>query len=120
MNLFKPQQKLIAKTRTGAKVTRVHDTATTPLNRLTQAFAELLDPVDLERLNTLQSTVDLFQTRIDVAALQDRLVNLAKKRGPVPNRPKQHHVYESKTKLSRPPRTRAKTDESTNQYKRAS
>lgn len=120
MNLFKPQQKLISKTRTGAKVAKRYDTATTPLARLTGTYPELLDPEDLAHLSTLQETVDLFATRVQVAALQDQLVNLAKQRGPVPNRPNRHHVYDAKTKLSRPPRTRAHTDESTNQHKRAS
>jgi hypothetical protein len=120
MNLFKPQQKLLSKTRTGAKVTKRHDAAATPLDRLLTAFPDLLDPADLDELTTLRLSLDLYQTRIEVAALQDRLVALAKQRGPVPNRPNRHHVYDAKTKLSRPPRTRAHPDESTTQHKRAS
>ena len=34
VNLFLPQQKLRTKTRTGAKVTKTYDTATTPYTRL--------------------------------------------------------------------------------------
>lgn len=120
MNLFKPQQKLTTKTRTGAKVTKRYDTAATPLDRLLTAFPDLLAPADHDELTTTRSTLDLFQTRIEIAALQDQLVHLAKQRGPVPNRPNQHHVYDAKTKIHRPPRTRAQTDESTTQHTRAS
>ena len=34
MNLFMPQQKIVSKTRTGAKVAKRYDTATTPADRL--------------------------------------------------------------------------------------
>ncbi|MFB9069924.1 hypothetical protein ACFFX0_01420 [Citricoccus parietis] len=52
----------------------------------------------------------------DPAALQDRLVTLAKNSaGPCRTDPSNTMSSTSKTRLSRPPRTRAKTDESTNQ-----
>jgi transposase InsO family protein len=120
VNLFKPQQKLIAKTRHGAKVSKTYDAAATPLDRLLTSWPDLIDPHDLNRLTTLHDSIDLVTARRDVAALQDQLTYLAKRRGPVPNRPRRHHIYDSRTKLDRPARTRASADKSTTSTTRAS
>ena len=120
VNLFKPQQKLLTKTRRGAKVTKTYDTAATPLDRLLTQWPDLVDPHDLNRLTTLRDGLDLLPARRDVAAIQDQLTYLAKHRGPVPNRPNRHHVYDSRSKLDKPAPTRASSDESTTKTTRAS
>jgi hypothetical protein len=49
INLFTPQQKLVSKTRTGAKVTKRYDTAQTPYQQLL-AHLEVLDDIDARAL----------------------------------------------------------------------
>jgi transposase InsO family protein len=107
VNLFKPQQKLLTKTRHGARVTKTYGPAITPLDRLLTRWPDLIDPHDLDALLTRHARLDVVAARRDVAALQDQLTWLAKRRGPTPNRPNRHHVYDSRTKLDRPARTRA-------------
>ncbi|MBA3620668.1 MAG: integrase, partial [Acidothermales bacterium] len=48
-NLFTPQQKLLSKTRVGAKITKKYDTAQTPYQRLL-THPEHLDDIDAELL----------------------------------------------------------------------
>lgn len=82
-NFFSPQQKLISKTRDGAKVIKKHDRAKTPYQRL------------LARNDIPQSTKDNLtrwydqlnpaQIRRDIAARQQRLFDLAAAKGH-PNR----------------------------------
>jgi hypothetical protein len=56
INLFTPQQKLISKSRSGAKVTKRYDTAQTPYQRLL-AHPKALDDIDARRLAAqLQAT----------------------------------------------------------------
>ena len=119
-NLFNAQQKLVAKTRQGAKVTKRYDTARTPADRLLTDFADFLDPHDRDALQAQLRDANPAQLRRRVAVIQGNLVELARRRGPVPHRPQRHHVYDSKTKGYRPAPTRASTDESTTQTKRAS
>ena len=118
VNLFLPQQKLIAKTRTGAKVAKRYDRATTPLNRLRDHHSDLLDPHDKARLQTLHHDTDLIHLKHQIADLQGNLLELARRRGQVQRRAKTNHVYLSRTKMST--RKRAKPNESTTPTTRAS
>ena len=54
INLFTPQQKLVSKTRTGAKVTKRYDKAQTPYQRLL-AHREALDDIDARALDALRT-----------------------------------------------------------------
>ena len=119
MNLFAPQQKLMSKTRVGAKVTKRYDIATTPAQRLLRDHPDVLRDTDRDAILTALDTVNPAQLRRDIGDLQNRLVYLAKQRGPVPNRPRRYHVYDSGRKID-PPTKRASSDESTTQPKRAS
>lgn len=121
MNLFAPQHKLVSKTRVGAKVTKRYDTATTPAQRLLRDHPEVLCDVDRGAILADLDTVNPAQLRRLIGDLQNRLVYLAKQRGPVPNRPRRHYVYDSQRKLDQlPPKKRASSDESTTTPKRAS
>jgi hypothetical protein len=120
-NLFVPQQKLVSKTRTGAKVSKKYDTATTPAQRLLRDHPDVLCPQDHDAICAALETVNPAQLRREIGDLQNRLVHLAKQRGPVPNRPKRYRVYESRRKTKPTlPKKRASSDESTTQPKRAS
>lgn len=118
VNLFLPQQKLLSKTRTGATVRKRHDTATTPLGRLQTQHADLLDPHDRQRLESLLQTTDLISLRHHITDIQANLIELARRRGLVQTRAKTNAAYLSRRKLT-PPR-RASSDESTNPRTRAS
>lgn len=121
MNLFVPQQKLVSKTRIGAKVAKRYDIATTPAQRLLRNHPEALCDADRTAICTAIDTVNPAQLRRIIGDLQNRLVYLAKQRGPVPNRPRRYHVYDSRRKIDPPPApNRASSNESTTPPKRAS
>ena len=70
INLFTPQQKLISKTRVGAKVTKRYDQAQTPHQRLlTHAASDphVLDEVDARRLATQLRATNPAAARREVA-----------------------------------------------------
>lgn len=73
-NYFSPQQKLLTKTRVGAKITRRHDTAQTPYQRL------CADPSTPETttatLTRHYQTLNPAQIRRDIHALNDQLLHL--------------------------------------------
>lgn len=114
-NLLMPSQKLISKTRTGAKVTKKHDTAATPAERLLRDHPDALDTHERAALETRLTTVDPITLGEHIDLIQRNLLELAKRRGTVQRRAKRNHVYLSRTKI-----TRASSDESTNPTKRAS
>jgi hypothetical protein len=118
VNLFLPQQRLISKTRHGATVTKRHDPGATPVTRLLTTFADLLDPHDRDRLETLHHDTDIELLKHQISDLQANLLQLARRRGQVTRRAKTNRVYLSKKKMT--PTTRAKPDESTTQNTRAS
>ena len=99
VNLFLPQQKLVSKTRTGAKVTKKHDTATSPLTRLVRDTPDLLDPHDRTRLHTLHHDTDLIDLKHRITDIQGNLLELARRRGQIQRRAKTNHVYLSRTKM---------------------
>ena len=111
-----PSQKLISKTRTGAKVTKHHDTATTPADRLLRDHPDTLTTNELASLHHQIDTIDPIALGDHTALIQGNLLDLAKRRGTVQRRTKRNHVYLSRTKLNK----RASSDESTTQTKRAS
>lgn len=130
VNLFLPQQKLVSKTRQGAKVTKRYDRATTPLNRLLGAYGDMVDSRDQNRLEALHHDTDLIDLKHRITDIQGNLLELARRRGQVQRRAKTNHVYLSRRKLNRPkrapsdeattPPSRAFSDESTTQTTRAS
>jgi transposase InsO family protein len=118
VNLFLPQQKLLAKTRHGARVIKRYDQATTPLNRLADQFGDMADPHELTTLQTLQHDTDIETLKHRITDIQANLLELARRRGQLQRRARTNHVYLSRRKLTPP--TRATSDESTNQTTRAS
>ena len=118
VNLFLPQQRLIAKTRTGAIVRKHHDTATTPARRLLDTHPNLVDPHDQRHLQTLLDTTDLIALRHQITDIQANLIELARRRGAVRQRARTNAAYLSRRKITPP--TRAKPDESTTRTTRAS
>lgn len=118
VNLFLPQQKLLTKTRTGATVRKTYDAAATPLDRLLNDHADLVDPHDRERLTALLAGTDILAVRHQIADIQGNLTELARRRGLVRQRAKTNAAYLSRRKLN--PTKRAKPDESTTPTKRAS
>ena len=121
MNLFAPQQKLVSKTRMGAKVIKTYDRATTPAQRLLSDHPDVLCDADRTAILTALDTINPAQLRRIIGDLQNRLVHLATQRGPVPNRPRRYHVYDSRRKLDPlPTKNRASSDEATTKPKRAS
>lgn len=119
VNLFLPQQKLVSKQRQGAKVTKRHDTAATPLDRLLNSHAGYLDNVDAIRLGELRAATDLIELRHQIADLQANLIALARHRGAIEKRTKTNAAYLSRRKLNTP-HTQTPTNKSTTQTKRAS
>lgn len=117
VNLFLPQQKLLSKIRTGARVVKRHDAGATPLDRLLNHHSGLLDPHDQDRLQTLRRDTDLISLKHRISDLQGNLLELARRRGTVQRRAKTNHIYLNKTKM---PRTRASSNESTKPATRAS
>ena len=117
-NLFLPQQRLISKTRTGARVQKRHDTAATPMHRLLTHYSDLVDDHDARHLDTLHRDTDVEDLKHRIADIQGNLLELARRRGAVQRRAKTNHVYLSRRKISDP--KRANPDESTTQTKRAS
>ena len=117
-NLFTANQKLISKTRTGARVSKKHDPGASPLTRLLHDHPGLLDPHDARALTNRRDTTDLWALREQIHLLQANLIASAKHRTTLSRRAKRNHAYLSRTKMTPP--TRAFPDESTKQPTRAS
>lgn len=100
INLFTPQQKLIAKTRTGAKVHKSYDRAQTPYQRLLQ-HPDALDDVDAHHLTALLHNINPAENRRQIATLCATLLERVRRKT-VTRRAKTNRVYLSKTKLTRP------------------
>lgn len=82
-NFFMPQQKLVEKTRVGAKVVKKHDIARTPFQRLLTHPA--VDATVKTNLMSWYDRLNPAQLRRDIAALQEELVVYsATKRHPAP------------------------------------
>lgn len=118
VNLFLPQQKLIFKERTGAIVRKKHDRAATPMQRLLDQHADLLDPHDRDHLSTLLEETDVITLRHQIADIQGNLTELARRRGRIQPKARTNAVYLSRRKTG--PTKRASSDESTKTTTRAS
>jgi hypothetical protein len=126
INLFTPQQKLVSKTRTGAKVSKRYDTAKTPYQRLlAHAVTDplVLDDLDAHRLAALFESTNPAAARRQVGQLQATLLERVRRKT-VTRRAKTNRAYTSGTKIKnaagQPVPKRASSDESTTQTKRAS
>lgn len=118
-NLFAAQQKLISKTRVGAKVTKRYDTAGTPADRLL-AHHDLVTDQDRAAIEALRHDSNPAALRRRISDIQSELIYLARRRGQVKPQPNRHHVYDSKTKIKNASKKRALSDESTNHPSRVS
>jgi hypothetical protein len=126
INLFTPQQKLISKTRTGAKVAKRYDRAQTPYQRLLAHAATdplVLDDVDARHLADLIETTNPAAARRDIGQLQATLLERVRRKT-VTRRAKTNRAFVSGTKTKnaagQPAPQRATSDEATTQSKRAS
>jgi hypothetical protein len=126
INLFTPQQKLISKTRAGAKVSKRYDRAQTPYQRLLAAAAadpNALDEFDARHLAALLEATNPAAARRQIGQLQATLLERVRRKT-VTRRAKANHTYLSGTKIKnaagQPVPKRASTDEATTQPKRAS
>ena len=106
-NFFTPSQKLVAKHRVGAKVTRRYDIAATPYQRV------MADPaVTMKTKTALTRTfksLNPAQLRRDLLDLQDQLLDLVRGKQP-----------RTRLRPARPTATRAKSIEATKTRSRAS
>jgi hypothetical protein len=75
INFFQPVQKLVTKTRQGARTHRVDDRAQTPYHRL--GAAGVLTPAKRDELDRLYQTLNPLRLRRDLDAALDRLWPLA-------------------------------------------
>jgi hypothetical protein len=119
-NLFLPQQKLISKTRDGAKVTKKYDKAATPATRLARDHPDVLTPTDTQALRHQLDDLNPAGLARRIAAVQASLLELARRRGTIERRAKTNAVYLTKKKIKPPAAPRALTDESTTPPTRAS
>lgn len=105
MNFFGPQQKLISKTRRGAKIIKKHDTAQTPLQRL--LGRDDIDQSVKDNLTRWYAQLNPAQLRRDITTLQDQLLAVSAAKG-----------HPNQAPALRP--SRAQSREATNRPSRAS
>jgi hypothetical protein len=103
-NFFTPQQKLIAKTRHGAKVIKKHDVAKTPFQRLLARHD--IDQTIKDNLTRWYAQLNPAQLRRDIAALQDRLFAISAAKGH-PNRIPALRPSRASTRAATTPPSRA-------------
>lgn len=103
-NFFTPQQKLIAKTRCGAKVIKQHDTAKTPFQRL--LARDDIDQAVKDNLTRWYQQLNPAQLRRDIAVLQQRLFDHSAAKGH-PNRVPALRPSRAKTREATTPPSRA-------------
>jgi Integrase core domain len=118
INLFLPQQKLLTKTRIGAKVSKRYDIAQTPYQRLL-SHPDALDDLDVRRLAAQLEATNPAAARREVGQLGSTLIERVRRKT-VTQRAQSAGVYRSRTKINKPPPNRASLDESTNPTSRAS
>ena len=78
MNFFYPSQKLVAKTRQGARVRRVYDDPQTPFQRVL-ACPEVSEDCK-DRLRRQFDTLNPAELQREVVRLQDELLSLVQQR----------------------------------------
>lgn len=86
-NFCLPQQKLVSKIRTGAKVAKKYDTAKTPARRLQQDHPGHLSDQDRAAITHTLGELNPAQLRREIASTQNQLIHVARQRGPVPSQP---------------------------------
>ena len=118
-NLFIPNQKLVSKKRKGARVTKRHDTATTPATRLIRNHPEAMTEKEDTALRLRRRAANPAQLNRDISLIHANLLELAKRRGRIQRRAKINATYLNRTKMNRLNK-RASSDESTTQTIRAS
>jgi hypothetical protein len=118
INLFTPQQKLLTKTRVGAKVTKTYDIGQTPCQRLL-THPDVLDDIDAHRLTAQLEATNPAAVRRQVGQLCATLLERVRRKT-VTARAQTAHIYRSRTKINKTPAKRASLDESTNAARRAS
>jgi hypothetical protein len=118
INLFTPQQKLLTKTRVGAKVTKTYDIGQTPRQRLL-THPDVLDDIDTRRLTAQLEATNPAAVRRQVGQLCATLLERVRRKT-VTARAQTAHIYRSRTKINKTPAKRASLDESTNAARRAS
>jgi hypothetical protein len=118
INLFTPQQKLLTKTRVGAKVTKTYDIGQTPRQRLL-THPDVLDDIDAHRLTAQLEATNPAAVRRQVGQLCATLLERVRRKT-VTARAQTAHIYRSRTKINKTPAKRASLDESTNAARRAS
>jgi hypothetical protein len=118
INVFTPQQKLISKHRSGAKVTKTYDTGQTPYQRLL-AHPDVLDEIDARRLAGQLEATNPAAARRQVGQLCATLLQRVRRKT-ITARAQTAHIYRSRTKINKTPVKRASSDESTNPASRAS
>lgn len=106
-NFFSPSQKLISKTRYGAKVTKRYDPAQTPYQRVLSS--EKVSKKSKTTLTRQYRTLNPAQLRRDLLDLQDQLLDLVRAKHQPTRLP-----------VTPPTASRAKTSEATKKTKRAS
>ena len=116
-NLFIPSQKLVSKKRTGARVTKRHDTAATPAARLTRDHPDTLTENEDTALRLRRRAANPAQLNRDISLIHANLFELPKRRGRIQRRAKINATYLNRTKMDTI--KRASLDESTNQTIRA-
>ncbi|TDK96266.1 transposase, partial [Mycobacterium paragordonae] len=79
-NYFHPQQKLVSKVRKGAKVSRKHDTATTPFHRATDHPSMTVDRI--VALKRTYSLINPAATQRQIQALTNQLFTLTTSKAP--------------------------------------
>lgn len=75
-NFFVPSMKLVSKTRTGAKVTKIHGPAKTPYRRLIES--EHIDEATKETLRATYKDLNPLDLKRRISKLQDRLIKSIK------------------------------------------
>jgi len=118
INLFTPQQKLLTKTRVGAKVTKTYDTRQTPTSGCwpTSRHSRTSTPAAWPRSWRPPTQLPPAVRWVSSAPL----CWSGSAARPSPPRAQTAHVYRSRTKINKAPVKRASLDESTNRASRAS
>ena len=78
-NFFTPQQKLLSKTRDGAKVIKTHDTAKTPMQRL--LARDDIPQSTKDNMSRWYERLNPAQVRRDIAELQQQLFDHSTAKG---------------------------------------
>jgi hypothetical protein len=101
INLFTPQQRLLTKTRVGAKVTKTCDTGQTPYERVL-AHPDVLDDIDAHRLAGQLEATNPAAVRRQVGQLCATLLERVRRKA-VTARAQTAHIYRSRTKINKTP-----------------